>query len=189
MAVAPPTACRQYCGVPSPNPEPAIDEEMRYQLAALVARPRVLLRVQLAYPAARVVLLAQGLALTPLVNTLTDALAAGSGQVSPETGFTTLSPGLHALLTSISRVGPIGLFEADYVGIDGWQTAAVWRAGELAYGPDTLQGTEPFPDSGGGPFGGALRTLGARADGHHDPFVAVGLDRVRRTEDWGAAQR
>jgi len=167
-----------------PSPEPEINEGMRYELAALIARPPVLIRVQLAYPAARVVLLAQGLALTPLTSALTAALAAGSGRVPPETGFTKLSPGLHALLTSTSHVGPIGLFEADYVGNDGWQTAAVWRAGELSFGPNMLHRTEPFPDSGGGPFGGALRTLGAQSEGRHDEFVAVGLGRIRRTEDW-----
>jgi hypothetical protein len=122
--------------------------------------------------------------LTPLANALTAALAAGSGRVPPETGFTKLSPGLYALLTSISHVGTIGLFEADYVGIDGWQAAAVWRAGELAFGPEILHRTEPFPASGGGPFGGALRTLGVRSEGRHDEFVAVGLGRFRRTEDW-----
>jgi len=167
-----------------PSPEPEINEGMRYELAALIARPPVLIRVQLAYPAARVILLAQGLALTPLANALTVALAAGSGPVPPETGFTKLSSGLHALLTSTSHVGPIGLFQADYVGIDGWQTAAVWRAGELSYGPEMLHRTEPFPESGGGPFGGALRTLGAHPEGRDDVFVAVGLGRIRRTEDW-----
>lgn len=157
---------------------------MHYELAALIARPPVLTRIQLAYPVARVARLAQGLALTPLTSALTAALAAGSGRVPPETGFTKLSPGLHALLTSISHVGPIGLVEADYVGRDGWQTAAVWWAGELAYGPELLHRTEPFPDSGGGPIGGALHALGAHPEGRRDAFVAVGLGRMRRTEDW-----
>jgi hypothetical protein len=167
-----------------PMPEPEIDQGMGYELAALIARPPVLTRAQLAFPVARVVLLAQGFALTPLTDGLTAALAAGSGRVPPETGFTKLSPGLYALLLSTSNVGPIGLFEADYVATVGWQTAAVWRTGELAYGPEMLHRTEPFPATGGGPFGGALRTLGARSEGRHDEFVAVGLGRVRRTEDW-----
>lgn len=166
------------------GPDPAIDHGIRYELAAMIARPGVLERIAAAYPAARLVSLEQGLALIPYTRELTSALAAGSGAVPPETGFRGLTPGLHALLTTTSRIGPIAYVEADYYGRDGWQTAAVWAGGEPVYGPELLHRTEPFPASGGGPIGGALRQLGANAVGRRDEFVAVGLGQERRTEAW-----
>lgn len=164
---------------------PAIPEQgLRYELSAMIAAVVVLERIAIAYPVARVVRLEQGLALVPLTAELATALSAGSGPVPPETGFRNLVPGLHALLVSISGVGPVGYFEADYQGRDGWQTAAVWHRGGPVVGPEMLHRTEPFPETGGGPFGAALRGLGATSVGRDDEFVAVGLGRFRRTEAW-----
>ena len=78
---------------------------------------------------------------------------------------------------------PVGV-EADYVGREGRQCAAVWRSGQLVVGPRLLGRDEPFPGAAA-PVSVALRALGVRARGRRDEFVMAGLGRHRRTDDWG----
>ncbi|HEU0101447.1 MAG TPA: hypothetical protein VFR07_03935 [Mycobacteriales bacterium] len=160
-------------------------DQGRYQLAAIVADRAVLGAGVADQPQAHVVELAQGKAMVPVTTALITAVAAsGTAVVPPETGFWLLSPGVLQLLEDVSRAGPLAYLEADYVGYDGRQTAAVWEAGQLTDGPYILNRSEPFPRAGGGPIGAALRRLGVVAAGRRDEFVVLGLGQQRSTEDW-----
>jgi hypothetical protein len=67
-------------------------------------------------------------------------------------------------------------FETEYFGGTGSQGAAVFRAGEVAYGPKAAVS---------GPINEALALLGVRTPSvGTDAFEAVGLGRHRRTDDW-----
>ncbi|MPZ67393.1 MAG: hypothetical protein GEU83_18460 [Pseudonocardiaceae bacterium] len=165
-----------------PEPPP-VDQGTRYELVAMIARPGVLEPVCVVHPCARLVELEQGLALIPMTESLVGSLEPGEVAVPPETGFRAVSAGVWQLLQQTSTAGPVAYVEADYLGRDGWQTAAVWQRA-LAYGPFLLGTSEPFPRTGGGPIGAALRCLGVVAGQRHDEFVRVGLGRHRRTEYW-----
>jgi hypothetical protein len=127
---------------------------------------------------------AADLALVPVTDELLLALGTAGHRCSPESGFHRLRPGLEAILMDCSCAGPVGYLEADYVGRDGRQTAAVWHHGAAVYGPEILGANEPFPGPRDNPIDGALRVLGVEAAGRRDEFVVVGLSRHRRTEDW-----
>lgn len=101
----------------------------------------------------------------------------------PESGFSVLTPGLVALLEAASTRGSLAYVEADYLGLNGHQTAAVWRAGNLVTGPLLLGRQEEFASSTA-PVSVALRELGVVAAGRSDEFVVAGLGRHRRTADW-----
>ncbi|MCA1836216.1 MAG: hypothetical protein LC721_07785 [Actinobacteria bacterium] len=122
--------------------------------------------------------------LVPVTDDLVLELDGTGARVSIETGFWQLSVGVHRLLITGSVRGRIAYLEADYIGREGRQTAAVWQSGETIYGPKILGRNEPFPAGGNSPICGALRALGVIAAGHRDEFVVTGLGRFRRTVDW-----
>lgn len=161
-----------------------VDQGFRYELHAMIAAPVVLEPIAAAYPHARIVHLKGGLALIPVTSVLSAALEGTCDAVPPETGFWMLSPGILHLLEMASAAGPIAYVEADYLGHDGRQTAAVWDRGAVSYGPCILVRAESFPRTGGGPIGAVLRRLGVSAAGRRDEFVVLGLGRHRTTEDW-----
>ncbi len=158
---------------------------MGYELHGMVAAPEVLAPIVERFPHARPSLLdGAELALVPMCEELFDAIDLEGFPLGPESGFERLSPGVAAILTASSRRGPIAYLEAEYVGGIGHQTAAVWLDCQVVYGPRLLVPGEPFPASGGGPFGGAMRYVGVEAVGRHDEFVVLGLGRHRSTEEW-----
>ena len=122
--------------------------------------------------------------LVPVTDDLVLELDGTGTRISIETGFWQLSVGVHRLLITGSVRGRIAYLEADYIGREGRQTAAVWQSGETIYGPKILGRNEPFPAGGNSPICGALRALGVIAAGHRDEFVVTGLGRFRRTVDW-----
>lgn len=183
------------------------DQGFRYELAGAVAEFDVLAPLMEIHPAARVVALnVAGLGVMPVTEELAAAVtpamictvlgtasidggpestgrASAEVHTGPESGFTRLTPGLLSLLAAASAAGPVAYLEADYLGRDGHQTAAVWRSGTLMLGPLLLGRTEVFvPEEA--PFSVALRMLGVVAQGRFDEFVVSGLGRHRRTEDW-----
>lgn len=182
---------------------------MRYELTGVLGRADVLVALATAHPAAVVVPLeAAGIALLPVTAELaaditpaalcalgldtipggTPHAAARRGELltGPESGFSLLTPGLVALIEAASVRGALAYVEADYLGSDGRQSAAVWRAGNLVEGPLLLGRQEEFV-SATAPISVALRMLGVVAAGRRDEFVVAGLGRLRRTADW--AQR
>lgn len=182
------------------------DQGLTYELAGVVGATAVLAAIAQANPAATVVELdVAGLGLLPVTGELAaavtpaalcvlglPALPNGSpvaarrraGWVTgPESGFAVLTPGLVALIEAGSMRGALAYLEADYVGLDGSQAAAVWRSGELVTGPLLLGRREVF-ESATAPISVVLRALGVVAAGRRDEFVVAGLGRHRRTVDW-----
>ncbi|MGE3287489.1 MAG: hypothetical protein AB7J32_15490 [Pseudonocardia sp.] len=189
----------------SAGPAGPSDAGLRYELAGILGSPGALLLVVRALPQARPVGLdAPAIALVPVTAAtaagVTPAalcamglrrLAGGTRHAAdrrallsgPESGFQILVPGLVALIEAASLAGPVAYVEADYLGREGRQCAAVWRSGQLVVGPLLLGREEPFPGAAA-PVSVALRALGVRARGRRDEFVVAGLGRHRRTEDW-----
>ncbi|GAA3231251.1 hypothetical protein GCM10017691_25020 [Pseudonocardia petroleophila] len=181
------------------------DQGLRYELAGVIGGADALAALAAVLGAAAVPLDAAGLALLPVTPELsaraTPAALCGLGSASlpggapldaqrreslltgPESGFGVLTPGLAVLVEAASVRGPLVYVEADYLGRDGRQTAAVWRAGALVAGPLLLGSREEFV-SATAPVSVALRALGVVATGRRDEFVVAGLGRHRRTVDW-----
>lgn len=186
------------------------DQGNRYELAGAVAELEVLERLAEVHPAALLVPLdAPGFGLVPVTDALAAAVTpamicavldggapgailggpeatgrpAAAMTTGPESGFARLTPGLLSLLEATSTGGPVAYLEADYTGHDGRQTAAVWIEGALLLGPLLLGRNEPFV-AAEAPITQALRMLGVQSRGRLDEFVAAGLGRRRRTEDW-----
>lgn len=187
------------------------DEGLRYELSAVIGSLPVLETLAAAHPDARVAPLAvHGLGLLPVTATLADGITPaslcvlGTGPLpggtadaahrrqawltGPESGFDVLTPGLAALVEAGSVCAPLAWVEADYLGLDGRQAAAVWRSGSLVCGPLLLGPREEFV-SARAPISVALRALGVVAAGRRDEFVVAGLGTHRRTVDWCATGR
>jgi hypothetical protein len=158
---------------------------MRYELSAIISTQSVLGPICAQHQSARLVALpVANIVLVPVTQDLVQELDETGTRVSVETGFWQLTVGVEGLVVAGSVHGRIAYLEADYVGREGRQTAAVWQTGETIYGPMILGRNEPFPAKGNSPICGALRHLGVIAAGHRDEFVVAGLDRFRRTVDW-----
>lgn len=164
-----------------------VDQGIRYELRAMISFPDVLTPLAATRPPARIILLAQDLALIPVTDAVAASLHCSHLRPPPETGFRALTTGIYGALQVASMAGPIAYIEADYTGRDGWQAAAVWSEGTIVYGPAYLHPTEPFPPRGQAPIAEALRRLGATPIGRADEFVAIGLGRHRNTAAWHQA--
>jgi hypothetical protein len=78
-------------------------------------------------------------------------------------------------LAAASHGSILMYFETEYFGGVGAQAAAVFRDGELVFGPE----------SGKRPINHALKLLGVQVTPPaHDEFEALGLHRRRSTEEW-----
>ena len=174
------------------------DQGLRYELAAVLGAPILLAPLARAHPAARVVALtAPELALLPVTADIADVItpvldpggtaAAAERRAAlltgPESGFAVLRAGLAALIEAASAGGVLAYVEAEYIGREGVQAAAVWRRGHLAIGPLLLGRREEFV-ADNAPINVALRALGVAAAGRSDEFAVAGLGRHRRTADW-----
>lgn len=159
---------------------------MSYELQALIGTRELLTVAAAEVSTARVVPLAQGLALIPVTSAVLTALqgdgvlrrpGGGAGPVRHADGF-------ELRLAAWSKAGPIARVEARYFGGGGTQRAAVWADGAVTLGPLTIGEFEPAPAEGT-PISRALRRIGARTEeGRADEFESVGLGRHRSTGGW-----
>ncbi|MFE4975873.1 hypothetical protein ACFRAR_27685 [Kitasatospora sp. NPDC056651] len=159
---------------------------MSYELQALIGTQELLAVAAAEVPAARVVPLAQGLALIPVTSEVLTGLQSDGSVRGPGggAGFGWHSDGFELRLAAWSKAGPIACVEAEYFGGSGTQRAAVWVDGKVALGPLTIGEFEPSPDEGT-PISRVLRRIGARTEeGRADEFETVGLGRHRTTAGW-----
>ncbi|MEU9079449.1 hypothetical protein ACFYUY_38935 [Kitasatospora sp. NPDC004745] len=162
---------------------------MSYELQALIGTLELLTVAAAEVPAARVVPLAQGLALIPVTPEVRAALQVDDGTPKPVHGP---GPGRHPdgfqlRLAAWSKAGPVACVEADYFGGTGSQRAVVWEDGRIALGPLGTGEFEPSPAEGT-PISRALRRIGARTEaGRADEFESVGLAAHRSTGGWADA--
>ena len=143
---------------------------MGYYLQAIVGKQQMLAQQASAFQHARVVPLAQDIAIIPISDDLYDEIA-GGGEVE---GFEKLSPGIEEWAQRISVVVPVAYVEAEFFGGTGGQSAVAWSGGSRVLGPIHSQDA----------INETLRFFGARVGGAHDEFDAVGLGRHRDTADW-----
>ncbi len=103
---------------------------------------------------------------------------------------TALIGDLPRMLCDLSLSGPVVHVHADFWGGEGDQTAALWRAGVLQWGPvHTSEFSGPREDW---PINAALARLGVTPAGpdapdYRDLFMEVGLGQGRDEEDWRRA--
>lgn len=162
---------------------------MSYELQALIGTFELLAVAAAETSAARVVPLAQGLALIPVTPAVLSALQTDGGSTKPAeaAGFGWHPGGFELRLAAWSKAGPIACVEAEYFGGSGTQRAAVWENGRIVLGPLTKGEFEPFPPEGS-PISRALRRIGARTEaGRADEFASVGLSAHRGTSGWADA--
>ncbi len=159
---------------------------MSYELQALIGTRELLTVAAAEVPAARVVPLAQGLAMIPVTSAVLAALQGDGSVRKPRggAGFGWHSDGFELRLAAWSKAGPIACVEAEYFGGSGTQRAAVWADGTVTLGPLTIGEFEPAP-ADGTPISHVLRRIGARTEeGRADEFESVGLGRHRSTAGW-----
>ncbi|HJD82442.1 hypothetical protein ABZX88_06825 [Kitasatospora aureofaciens] len=159
---------------------------MSYELQALLGTLELLTVAAAEVPAARVVPLAQGLALIPLTSAVLSALQGDAAVPKPAggAGFGWHSDGFELRIAAWSKAGPIACVEAEYFGGSGTQRAAVWSDGRVVLGPLTSGDSEASPAEGT-PISRALRCLGGRVEpGRVDEFDSVGLGTHRSTAGW-----
>ncbi|MFJ8626233.1 hypothetical protein ACIRD3_25815 [Kitasatospora sp. NPDC093550] len=162
---------------------------MSYELHALIGTLELLRVAAAEVPAARLVPLAQGLALIPVTSGVLAALQGDDSVRKPAGGGGSgwYSDGFELRLAAWSKAGPVACVEAEYFGGSGSQRAAVWSDGRVVLGPLAIGEFEPAPPEGA-PISRALRHLGARTEeGRADEFDSVGLGAYRSTAGWAAA--
>ncbi|MER7667980.1 hypothetical protein ABTY61_05880 [Kitasatospora sp. NPDC096128] len=159
---------------------------MSYELQALIGMLELLTVAAAEVPTARVVPLAQGLALIPVTPAVLSALQgdAAVSRAGGGAGFGWHSAGFELRLAAWSKAGPIACVEAEYFGGSGTQRAAVWSDGRVVLGPLAIGEFEPAPAEGT-PISRALRRLGGYVEpGRADEFDSVGLGAHRSTAGW-----
>ncbi len=154
---------------------------LSHDLKAVIAGSGLLAAMASGLSSARVVDLKQGLALLPISDALSDAVA--DADRPRRTDFWSLPPGFDLVLAKWSKQGPVAYVEAEYFGGVGEENVAVWCDGQLVLGPLHLVEGE-LPSSEGSPVCRALRVLGVRPGEREDEFTAVGLGRHRNVEGW-----
>lgn len=145
---------------------------MGYYLQAIIGKQQTLAQHVSEFQHARIVPLAQGIAIIPITDDLYDEVADG-GDVDR---FYKLSPGIEEWAQRISAGAPVAYIEAEFFGGTGGQSAVAWSEGSRVFGPIHAQHA----------INEALRFFGVRVDGAHDEFDAIGLGRHRGTDDWKA---
>jgi len=156
---------------------------LSYDLKAVIAERSLLAAVASGLPWARVVNLQQGLALLPVSDALSEAVA--DADRPRRADFWGLPPGFDRVLAEWSGEGSVAYVEAEYFGGAGEENVAVWRDEQLVLGPLHLVEGE-LPSGEGTPVCRALRELGVRAGEREDEYTAAGLGKHRNTEGWAS---
>lgn len=154
---------------------------MAHFVTGLIARHAALNHFAAAHDVSGLIALTDVLSLLPLGS---DALE----RLLPEEqhqfydGFNYLSPALARVFRLASDRCVLLYFETEYFGGMGTQGAAVFRDGDIVFGPQSAEL---------GPINNALAVLGVRTvPPAVDEFETVGLQRHRSVEEWlEAAQR
>jgi hypothetical protein len=148
---------------------------MGHCVTGLIARPEVLEAFARERSLHAPVPLHGDLSILPLRDSDLDSFLKPPLTGYPE-GFTYLASSLVQELLAASVNGGLLYFETEYFGGKGSQGAAVFRAGEIAYGPKAAEV---------GPINEALGFLGVHTSSSEvDAFQTVGLDRHRWTAAW-----
>ncbi|WP_326568056.1 hypothetical protein VSH64_40660 [Amycolatopsis rhabdoformis] len=152
---------------------------MVYVLEAVIAKAEVLHGL----PGTPVIVpLEKGLSLVPVTKAYAASVA------DPETPvlapYEKLTRGFADVLAACSKAGPLTYVEAEFFGGDGTQTAQVWEAGAVVFGPVHQPEEAVALPPEGSPISQALRHLGVTVGAEVDEFDAVGLWRHRWTHEW-----
>ena len=138
--------------------------------------------------------LSQRISLLPVTVDLIESVdeLVGKRGTAPFAEFEFLTSSLLQLITHHSKGHWIVYFENEYFGGTGTQAAALWRNGELNYGPrlsSTSWDSQNQNDvvDNGWPINEVLRIVGVWTDGGRDEFDSLELGKYRSTEDFNAA--
>lgn len=146
---------------------------MGHFVTALIAKPTLLEAFSREHSLPWPIALVSGLAILPLRKIDLDLF---QPLPSAERGLQYLSGRLLDELRCSSHQGSLIYLETEYWGGEGGQGAAVFKDGELIFGPQWAEIV---------PINHALRLLGVTIEPPaHDEFETVGLDLHRDTEGW-----
>ena len=154
---------------------------MAHFVTGLIARHAALKNVAATHGLAEPIALTDVLSLLPLGPDALERLLPDE-QHEFYDGFNYLSPALARVFKHASDRCVLLYFETEYFGGMGTQGAAVFRDGEIAFGPQSAEL---------GPINDALAVLGVRPQPPAvDEFETVGLQRHRSVGEWlESAQR
>lgn len=148
---------------------------MAHFVTGLIARHAALRTLAAAHALPAPVVLTEVLSLLPLGADELERLLPAEPN-SFHAGFNYLSPALCGVLQALSARSTLLYFETEYFGGMGTQGAAVFRDGELVFGPQAAEL---------GPINNALAVLGVRTvPPAVDEFETVGLHRRNSVEEW-----
>ncbi|GMV30811.1 MAG: hypothetical protein AMXMBFR59_29360 [Rhodanobacteraceae bacterium] len=152
--------------------------DMAHFVTGLIARQAALKNVATTYRLPEPIPLTDVLSLIPLDPDALEALLPDEQHAFYD-GFNYLSPALAQVLRRASDRCVLLYFETEYFGGMGTQGAAVFRDGEIVFGPQSAEL---------GPINNALAVLGVRPQAPAiDEFETVGLQRHRSIAEWLAA--
>jgi hypothetical protein len=177
---------------------PADGYILAYELTAIIGYETVVRSLSERIPEIRTTVLQEGLALIPVTQLLTYAVAAKEPDLPANAkipDFSSLVRPAHltrplvAFLQESSAFGPLIYCEAEYHGGAGAQMAIVWQQESIILGPLFTRW---------GQFGQAfnkikledlaintaLRRIGLRPQRGKDEFEIVGLGRKNHTDEW-----
>lgn len=153
---------------------------MSYDIKAFVGKEALLIKHTLGFTHARVIPLAQEIALVPLTGPFLQEVALKVKEIPATSlhGFESLSPSLTVWAEQVSRGGTVGYIEAEFFGGMGTQWGIAWAGGTVVAGPysEDLDAINKV-----------LCLLGVKTTGNADEFDTVGLGRCRNTSAWVAS--
>jgi hypothetical protein len=148
---------------------------MAHFVTGLIARHAALKQIAAGIGLAEPIALTEVLSLLPLGSDALERLLPDE-QHEFYDGFNYLSPALARVFKRASDRCVLLYFETEYFGGMGTQGAAVFRDGEVVFGPQSAEL---------GPINNALAVLGVRPlPPAIDEFETVGLQRHRSVEEW-----
>ncbi|MBC7812576.1 MAG: hypothetical protein H7175_15585 [Burkholderiales bacterium] len=159
---------------------------MGYELSAFIARQGTFLPFRELSDRITVAPLEQGFELLLHDMILREALNISYDESADESKDLPLDRAMIEKATEWSQKTPISYVEAEFLGGNGYQHAALWRSGALALLPSA--NGEWFQhhhvSKHERPINSVLRVLGVLAGNSEDEFAALGLNRYRDPSDW-----
>jgi hypothetical protein len=149
---------------------------MGHCIHAIVARLDVTKKIRGDFPQLLCAHLPQDFGLIPIEAEFVDSVTSSTVPQNTEE-FMLLTPGFHAALIELSRLGRIAYVETEYFGGSGCQGAAVYEGRRVVVEPS-------WKDEA---INNALQMLGATRSRGRDEFDSLSLSLYRDNDDWREA--
>ncbi|MCE5278378.1 MAG: hypothetical protein ABFD92_01390 [Planctomycetaceae bacterium] len=148
---------------------------MAHHIQAIIGSQQLLKVLEEKYTHAKVVKLANGFAMVPMLGDLHDEMGVDDA-VEHDSRFMLLSSHVWKVLQDMSLMDPVAYIETEYFGGTGTQSAVAWKSGKVAYGPEVSEDI--------GPINKGLAILGIVRTETRDEFQTIGLQWFRQMDEF-----